>query len=263
MNYENLIFEKKVTSIAKITLNRPDTGNTLDLQLAKELYTASLDAASDKNIKALILTANGKLFCGGGNLKFLLSKKEEVKKTLLEMTMYFHGAISRMARMSAPVIVGVNGTAGGGGFSLAITGDIIYAVKDAKFTLAYTNAGLSPDGSSTYYLPRIVGIKRAKELMLTNRLFSAEEAHDMGLIDLLVNSNEELNEALNAQAEVFSKGPINAYKSVKKLLNESFHNSLESQMEMESVHISNNAESKHGIEGIAAFNEKRKPNFNE
>ena len=81
------------------------------------------------------------------------------------MTMYFHGAISRMARMSAPIIVGVNGTAGGGGFSLAITGDIIYAVKDAKFTLAYTNAGLSPDGSSTYYLPRIVGMKRAKELM--------------------------------------------------------------------------------------------------
>ena len=78
------------------------------------------------------------------------------------MTMYFHGAISRMARMDAPVIVGVNGTAGGGGFSLAITGDIIYAVKDAKFTLAYTNAGLSPDGSSIYYLPRIVGMKERK-----------------------------------------------------------------------------------------------------
>ena len=168
MIYNSIIYEK-ASSIAKIILNTPDTGNTLDLQLAKELYAASLDVASDDNIKALILTANGKLFCGGGNLKFLLSKKE-VKKTLLQMTMYFHGAISRMARMAAPVIVGVNGTAGGGGFSLAITGDIIYAVKDAKFTLAYTNAGLSPDGSSTYYLPRIVGMKRAKELMLTNRI---------------------------------------------------------------------------------------------
>ena len=80
-------------------------------------------------------------------------------------------------------------------------------------------------------MPRIVGIKRAKELILTNRLFSAEEAYDMGLIDLVVNSNEELNEALNKQAEIFSKGPINAYKSVKKLLNESFNNGLESQME--------------------------------
>ena len=262
MDYNSIIYEKN-SSIAKIVLNKPDTGNTLDSQLAKELYEASLDAASDENIKALILTANGKLFCGGGNLKFLLSKKEEVKKTLLEMTMYFHGAISRMARMSAPIIVGVNGTAGGGGFSLAITGDIIYAVKDAKFTLAYTNAGLSPDGSSTYYLPRIVGMKRAKELMLTNRLFSAEEAFDMGLIDLVVNTNEELTEALNKQAEIFSKGPINAYKSVKKLLSESFNNGLETQMEKESIHISNNADSKHGIEGLTAFSEKRKPIFDD
>ena len=262
MSYNKIIFEKS-SSIAKIILNNPDAGNTLDLELAKELYAASLDAASDNNIKALILTANGKLFCGGGNLKYLLSKKNEVKKTLLEMTMYFHGAISRMARMSAPVIIGVNGTAGGGGFSLAITGDIIYAVKNAKFTLAYTNAGLSPDGSSTYYLPRILGIKRAKELMLTNRLFSAEEAYDIGLIDLVVNNNEELNEAINKQAEVFSKGPINAYKSVKKLLSESFNNSLEGQMEIESIHISNNAQSKDGIEGLTAFSEKRKPKFNE
>ena len=262
MDYNCIIYEKN-SSIAKIVLNKPDTGNTLDLQLAKELYEVSLDAASDDNIKALILTANGKLFCGGGNLKFLLSKKEVVKKTLLKMTMYLHGAISRMARMSAPIIVGVNGTAGGGGFSLAITGDIIYAVKDAKFTLAYTNAGLSPDGSSTYYLPRIVGMKRAKELMLTNRLFSAEEAFDMGLIDLVVNTNEELAEALNKQAEVFSKGPINAYKSVKKLLSESFNNGLETQMEQESIHISNNADSKHGIEGLTAFSEKRKPIFDD
>ncbi len=262
MSYNKIIFEKS-SSIAKIILNNPDAGNTLDLELAKELYAASLDAASDNNIKALILTANGKLFCGGGNLKYLLSKKNEVKKTLLEMTMYFHGAISRMARMSAPVIIGVNGTAGGGGFSLAITGDIIYAVKNAKFTLAYTNAGLSPDGSSTYYLPRILGIKRAKELMLTNRLFSAEEAYDIGLIDLVVNNIEELNEAINKQAEVFSKGPINAYKSVKKLLSESFNNSLESQMEIESIHISNNAQSKDGIEGLTAFSEKRKPKFND
>ena len=262
MNYNSIIYHKS-SSIAKIVLNKPDTGNTLDLQLAQELYYASLDAATDTNIKTLILTANGKLFSGGGNLKFLLSKKNEDKKTLLQMTMYLHGAISRMARMNAPTIVGVNGTAGGGGFSLAITGDIIYSVKDAKFTLAYTNAGLSPDGSSTFYLPRIVGMKRAKELMLTNRIFSAKEALDMGLIDLIVDNNEELNDAINKQANIFAKGPINAYMSVKKLLHSSFQNDLESQMEKESIHISSNAESKNGIEGLRAFSEKRKPNFDE
>ena len=262
MDYKSIIFEKKHT-IARIVLNKPETGNTLDLQLAKELYYAAHDTASDHNIKALILTANGKLFSGGGNLKYLLSNKKEVKKTLLDMTMYFHGAISRMARMNAPTIIGINGTAGGGGFSLAISGDIIFAVKDAKFTLAYTNAGLSPDGSSTFYLPRIVGMKRAKELMLTNRVFSAKEALDMNLIDSIVDSNEQLNDAINNQAEIFAKGPTNAYKSVKKLLNQSFTNGLETQMEEESIHISNNAASKNGIEGLTAFSEKRKPVFDD
>ena len=99
--------------------------------------------------------------------------------------------------------------------------------------------------------------------MLTNEYFLLREAYDMGLIDFVVDSNEELNEKLNKQAEIFQKGPINAYKSVKKLLNESFHNTLEAQMEMESMHISNNAETKDGIEGLTAFSEKRKPNFNE
>ena len=123
-----------------------------------------------------------------------LSKQDKVKETLLEMTHYFHGAIARMARMDAPVIIGINGTAGGGGFSLAITGDIIYSIKSAKFTLAYTNAGLSPDGSSTFFLPRIVGIKRAKELMLTNRVFSADEALEMNLIDkVLIDQNQLRN----------------------------------------------------------------------
>ena len=262
MEYQSIIFKKNYP-IAKIVLNKPETGNTLDLQLAKELYYATHDTASDNKIKALILTANGKLFSGGGNLKYLLSNKDEVKKTLLDMTMYFHGAISRMARMDSPTIVGINGTAGGGGFSLAISGDIIYAVKNAKFTLAYTNAGLSPDGSSTFYLPRIVGMKRAKELMLTNRVFSAEEALNMNLIDSIFDNNEILDEALDKQAEIFAKGPTNAYKSVKKLLNQSFHNGLETQMEEESIHISNNAASKNGMEGLTAFSEKRKPIFDD
>ena len=175
MNYKCIDYSIE-HNIARITLNRPETGNTLNVDLAKELYKATSTIATNSNVKVLILTAKGKLFCGGGDLKFLLSKQDKVKETLLEMTHYFHGAIARMARMDAIVIIGINGTAGGGGFSLAITGDIIYSVKSAKFTLAYTNAGLSPDGSSTFFLPRIVGIKRAKELMLTNRVLSADDA---------------------------------------------------------------------------------------
>jgi 2-(1,2-epoxy-1,2-dihydrophenyl)acetyl-CoA isomerase len=136
-------------------------------------------------------------------------------------------------------------------------------VKSAKFTVAYTNAGLSPDGSSTFFLPRIVGMKRAKELMLTNRIFSAEEALEMNLIDQVLDDQEQLDEAIEKQAEIFMKGPKKAYAGVKKLLNISFDNGLETQMDIEGIKISENAESLDGIEGLKAFSEKRKPNFNE
>lgn len=262
MDFKCIEFSK-IGNVAKIILNRPDAGNTLNIELAKELYKATSIVATDSNIKVLVLTGRGKLFCGGGDLKFLLSKQEKVKQTLLEMTHYFHGAIARMARMDALVIIGINGTAGGGGFSLAITGDIIFSVKEAKFTLAYTNAGLSPDGSSTFFLPRIVGMKRAKELMLTNRVFSADEALNMNLIDKVLDDQNQLTEEIDKQVEIFSNGPKKAYAGVKKLLNISFENGLETQMDIEGIKISENAESSDGIEGLNAFSEKRKPNFNE
>ncbi len=260
MAYKSITYEKTGT-IAKLVLNRPEAGNTLNLNLAEELFDALNYASTDQSLKALILTGKGKLFCGGGDLKYLLDNKESVKETLLKMTHYFHGAISRIVKLGIPVIVGINGTAGGGGFSLAITGDIIYSIKSAKFTLAYTKAGLSPDGSSTYFLPRIVGLKKAKELMLTNRLFSAEEALKMGLIDKVIEKEELLEEELHKQAETFSKGPTGAYYSVKKLLNVSFTNGLETQMDIEGLSIAENAQSEDGMEGMIAFSEKRSPKF--
>ena len=261
MTYKSLTYEK-TGNIGKIVLNRPEVGNTLNLNLAIELFEVLNSVSTDNSLKSLILTGKGKLFCGGGDLKFLLENKDSVKETLLKMTHYFHGAIARIAKLPAPVIIGINGTAGGGGFSLAITGDIIYSVNTAKFTLAYTNAGLSPDGSSTYFLPRIVGVKRAKELMLTNRIFSAEEALSMGLIDKVVEE-KNLEEELYKQAEIFSKGAKEAFKSVKKMLSVSFENGLETQMDLEGLEIAENAQSKDGKEGMLAFSEKRKPNFND
>ena len=111
-----------------------------------------------------------------------------------------------MAQMDAPIVTAVNGTAGGGRFSLAISGDIVYSAESAKFTSAYTKAALSPDASSTYYLPRLVGPRKAKELMLTNRILSAKEALEMGLIDQ-VFSDEELMKEAKKQAKRFAEGP--------------------------------------------------------
>ena len=176
------------------------------------------------------------------------------------MTNYLHGAIARMAKMNAPVVIAVNGSAGGGGLSLAISGDIVISAESAKYTLAYTKAGLSPDASSTFYLPRLVGLRRAKELMLTSRIFTAQEAYDMGMIDRVVEDEKLMYEA-RQQTEELASGATQAYGSVKKLLNLSFSHGLETQMDHEGIMISENGSSSDGQEGMLAFAEKRKPNF--
>ena len=134
------------------------------------------------------------------------------------------------------------------------------AAESAKFTLAYTGAGLSPDGSSTYYLPRLVGVRRARELMITNRVLSAGEAEQWGLVNQVVANDEVLATAM-AQATKLAKGPTLAYGQVKKLLDASLQNSLESQMQLETEGIAGMGASNDGKEGIAAFLDKRKPDF--
>ena len=150
--------------------------------------------------------------------------------------------------------------AAGGGFSMALFGDIVFAARSAKFVMAYTNAGLSPDGSSSYYLPRVVGLRRAQELMLTNRMLSAEEAQEWGIVTTVVDDDVLLEEA-EKLANKLANGPTRAYGAVKKLLSRTFEQSLEEQLEIESRHIAKMADSVDGREGLDAFLKKRKPSF--
>ena len=251
MGYKTILYEKDGPNRI-ITLNRPEAANALNEELSKEFYEVISECSTDNSVRSVVLTGKGKMFCGGGDLKFLLSKKNEVKKILLNMTNYLHGAIARMAKMNAPVVVAVNGTAGGGGLSLAISGDIVISSESAKYTLAYTKAGLSPDASSTFYLPRLIGMRRARELMLTNRMLSAKEAYEIGMIDKVV-SDDRLMEVAIKQAQDFASGATQAYGSVKKLLNMSFSNGLETQMDHEGIMISENGSSNDGQEGMLDF----------
>jgi 2-(1,2-epoxy-1,2-dihydrophenyl)acetyl-CoA isomerase len=162
--------------------------------------------------------------------------------------------------MDAPLIVAVNGTAAGAGFSVAISGDLVLAAESAKFAMAYTAAGLSPDGSSSFFLPRIVGMRRAQELMLTNRRLTAAEALEWGLVSQVV-PDAELAKASTALAKQLAQGPTRAFGVVKKLLATSFQESLETQMELEARGISAMAGSVDGREGIDAFLSKRAAKF--
>ena len=143
---------------------------------------------------------------------------------------------------------------------MCIRDSIVLAAQSAKFVMAYTNAGLSPDGSSSYYLPRVVGLRRAQELMLTNRLLSAEEAREWGIVTTVVN-DEKLMEEAEKLAKKLAKGPTKAYGAVKKLLSKTFEQPLEAQLDDESRHIAAMAASDDGREGLDAFLNKRKPSF--
>lgn len=257
--YETIEFEMQ-NRVAIITLNRPDAANGLNAKMAGELADIAGKCNSNADIRAVILTANGRFFCAGGDIKEMHSHGDKVGVEIKSLADDLHIAISIFARMEAPLIVAVNGMAAGAGFSLAVSGDLVIASEKSGFMMAYTNAGLSPDGSSSYFLPRIIGLRRTQELMLTNRKLSAEEALDWGLINEAVPADRLLERAMEF-AERLAAGALNSHAAVKKLLLLSHHNSLEDQMELEGQMISECAVSSNGRAGINAFVEKRKPEF--
>jgi 2-(1,2-epoxy-1,2-dihydrophenyl)acetyl-CoA isomerase len=162
--------------------------------------------------------------------------------------------------MDAPVVGAINGTAAGGGFSLALATDVAIAAESAKFTMAYTKVGLVPDGSSSYFLARIVGLRRAKEMALLNPILSAEQAMKWGLVNRVVPDDQVLATALEI-AHKLAKGPTRSFGETKRLILTGATESLESQMERESRIIATIAGSADGREGIAAFVAKRTPEF--
>lgn len=257
--YEHLLVETGA-SVTTITLNRPDAANGMHIPLCRELLKATIAAAEDDTVRCVVITGAGKMFSAGGDLKSMAAFGDKIGEGLSEMTAYLHGAISRLARMDKPLITAVNGTAAGAGMSLAALGDIVIAAKSAKFTMAYTAAGLTPDGSSTFFLPRILGMRKTQELMLTNRLLSADEAMEWGLVTQVVEDDSVVETAMKT-AKRLAAGPTRAFGKVRDLLAQSFGNGLETQLEEEARGIVAQSSTPDGREGIAAFLEKRKPDF--
>jgi len=257
MKFETIAMEVR-DGVARITLNRPAAANALDLQMAKELMTAALHCDETPTVRAVLLSGAGKFFCAGGDLAAFADAGDAMPRLLKELTIHLHAAISRFARMRAPVVAVVNGPAAGAGFSLACAADLAIAAESARFTMAYTRAGLTPDGSATYYLPRLLGTRRALELMLTNRTLAASEALAWGLVNRVV-PDEELGRAADALASTLADGPTTAYGAVKRLVLTAHH--LEAQMEIEARAIADAARTADGVEGVRAFREKRAPKF--
>jgi len=257
--FETMTYEAE-NGVGLITFNRPEAANAMSPLCAKEFNVLSREIEGDRSVQAVVMTGAGRMFCAGGDLAAFAEAGDQARALLLEMTGDLHLGLSRLARMSAPVIAAVNGTAAGAGFSLVMSCDLAISAERAVYTMAYTNAGLSPDGSSTYYMPRKIGDRRSRELMLTNRVLSSSEALDWGIVNQVVPDDEVVTEAMKLAAKLAS-GPTLAYGKVKELLNSSFDHALETQMEYEARSIAGLIETGDGQEGIRAFLDKRKPDF--
>ncbi len=261
MDYDTLRFEI-TDGVAEITLNRPDAYNTLNLAMVRELYDAVRRCDDDSSVRAVLLTGAGKAFCGGGDLKSFEAeaRRDDIEAHVKDVTTHLHGAISRLARMEKPVIAAVNGVAAGGGMGLAMACDLALAAESARFTMAFTQVGLTPDSSASYYLPRLVGLRRALDLTLTNRMLSAAEAESWGLVAYMAPDGELLARAREL-ARRLADGATGALGGAKRLLREGWNETLETQMARESERIAQAAASPEGHEGITAFVEKRAPRF--
>ncbi len=260
MNELETIRFELADNVAKVTLDRPDAANAMNARMTKDLLEVGIECDENPEVRAVLLRSEGRMFCAGGDLASFAEAGDALPRHLKEMTVYLHAAITRLVRGRAPVVAAVQGPAAGGGFSLACAADLVIASEEAAFSMAYTRAGLTPDGSSTWFLPRVIGRRRALELILTNRTLSAAEARDWGLINEVV-STEELDARAEDLARKLAAGPTWAFGRVKELVMRSWAEDLESQMEFESQAIADAARTEDAAEGIAAFFQKRRANF--
>jgi 2-(1,2-epoxy-1,2-dihydrophenyl)acetyl-CoA isomerase len=257
MAYQHLKLER-ADGVATLTLHRPDAYNALDLALGRELFQASIELDEDAGVRCVVMTGSGKAFCAGGDVKSFVDNLGRIGAHIKELTTYLHGAISRLCRSDKPVIMAVNGVAAGGGFSLALSGDLVVAAESARFTMAYSRIAATPDGSSSYFLPRLVGVRRALELYLTNRPLTAREALEWGMITRVV-PDAELTAEVTKLARELAQGPSKAFGAAKRLFHQSTWESLETQMELEAQAIAASGRTEDFRAGVTAFADKKPP----
>jgi 2-(1,2-epoxy-1,2-dihydrophenyl)acetyl-CoA isomerase len=251
-----------VDGIAWLTLNRPHAGNAIDLPMARSLVEASILCETSAAIRCIVLTGAGRLFCSGGDVSLFASAGNDVSILLNELAGTLHAAQARFARTGKPMLVLVNGPAAGAGLSLALGGDVVLAARSAHFTAAYGGIGLTPDGGMSWLLPRLVGLRKAQEIILTNRRIKAEEAQAIGLVTRSVD-DERLVEEGQATAGLLAAAALGAFRATRALLQESYSTDYESHLDREAGTIAAAGATEEFREGLAAFLAKRAPNFRE
>jgi 2-(1,2-epoxy-1,2-dihydrophenyl)acetyl-CoA isomerase len=251
-------------AVATLTMNRPAARNAFSDAMRHELVETLHSLELDPEVRCLVLRGAGDHFMAGGDVKGMYSAiqlpPEEIRKRFVLRIHDLHPIMFAMRRMPKPIIASVRGAAAGAGVSMALACDLVIAAESSFFTLAYCRIGTSPDGSSTYFLPRAVGLKRAMEITLLGDRFGAREAAAMGMINFVV-PDDALDAETTKLAQRLAEGPTHVYGNAKKLLYRSFENDFEAQLQMEAESFADCAAREDFREGVTAFVEKREPKF--
>lgn len=247
--------------VATLRLNRPEQGNAINEEMAEHLGEAVTRIVETSGVRAVIISGNGPNFTMGGDVSmFAGTAPERLPHQLRRMIDAYHLAIERLTSLDAPVVAAVRGAAAGGGLGLLYAADIVIAATDARFALGYGALGLTSDGGNTWFLPRMVGLRRAQELFLLNRRLTAQEALEYGLVSRLVPDDAVEPEAADIAAKLAS-GPTLAYGAMRSMLRQSFETSLTDQLLAENDSIVVASGTDDAREGIASFSAKRRPQF--
>ena len=243
---------------AYIYLKREKKMNAINQELADDLYHTLEKISKNNQIRSIVIEGKGKAFCAGGDVKSM-DDAEDKSFLLKKLTKKIHQIIMLMRSMKQPIIASVNGAATGAGFSLMLGCDIIIANKEATFSTSFIKIGLAP-GCGSQLLTQLIGYHKACEYFFTGKKFSATQAEEMGIINKAVEDHKRQHEIEN-YVEIFSNSPVEALARTKQLINKSYNKTMKDHFKLESLAASSCAESKDFVEGITAFIEKRKTNF--
>ncbi|TAH25411.1 MAG: 2-(1,2-epoxy-1,2-dihydrophenyl)acetyl-CoA isomerase [Cytophagales bacterium] len=256
--YQTILVHQSPEGIATITLHRPEVYNAITSQMLQELRAAFNFLEYSRDVKVIILTGYGKGFCAGQDLSTLQNTQDLIPSQMIKKL--YNPLIMDMRNSIKPIICKLNGIAAGAGCSLALACDMIIASQEASISEAFINIGLVPDSGSTYFLPRIVGKLKAFEIFALGEKMNANEALELGLINKVYPSSE-LDEKVHSIALKLCTSATKSIGMIKSMLNQSYHFNLHEVLEMEAENQDIAANTKDFKEGIAAFLEKRKPNY--
>jgi 2-(1,2-epoxy-1,2-dihydrophenyl)acetyl-CoA isomerase len=264
--------------VGRLTLDRPDRFNAMNVDMAQEFREAGLQLARDDDVQCAVVDATGKAFCSGVDLGYVYeegdegtsyllpddqeaTEAEEYGQTFKQCLEYIHSTIVEIRQADRPFVAAVDGVAAAGGFGIAMSCDLVYASTDAAFEWAYHDTGLTGAESSTFFLPRLVGFRRAMELMLRSPRLEPERAEELGLINGVLDA-EAFDEEIEGIAGEIADGPSGAYGVAKGLINHAADmDRLNRHLNDERDSLTRIADGRNFEEGLEAFFEKRDPDF--